>query len=148
MPTKKKTSTEEAAAMIGKTRPMFVPVTLGTKRRLKPISAERERVKMYAARGELFKRVLLDKRCTPELRETGRCLMIGACLYLAQALDSHQVETQMFVDIWPYANVVEPKKFQIFFDMFMQDLANHAPEIYLEYFPREKQTASKRKSKR
>lgn len=148
MPTKKKTSTEEAAAMLGNRRPLFVPFTPDTKRRLKPISATREQVQMYAARAELMKRVLHDDRCTPHLRELGRCLTVGACLYLAKALDSHQVDAQLLFDIWPWANAVEPKKFQVFLDMFMQDLAEHAPEIHLEYFPQEKQTTGKRKSKR
>ncbi len=123
---------------LDQTAVLYVPFTPEPKRKLRYFSQEttQKETGVFVAEAEVLARILEHKDCPPDIRNTIRALMIGACVYTAKALDTHHVDPQMPRDLWPYARAVEGKKLRDMFESLLDDLQQAAPEIYDSFFPK------------
>lgn len=110
---------------------LHVPFTLEPKRKMRVITGTKDEIRIAVAEAEFFARALESKKATPDIRNTVRAATAGACLYVAKALDTHQVDAQLVRDIYPYARVLAPQLGKIF-ESFVAEMQTNAPRLYKE----------------
>lgn len=142
--------TKLSNALLNKTQFLHVPFTPNPKRKLRFLSQDssEQEAGVAVAEAEILARILEDKHCPPEIQNSIRALMVGACLWTAKALDTHHVEPELVRDIYPYGRAIMGKQLRELFESLLVDLKRTAPGIFDSFFdPQQKKKPAKGKKK-
>jgi hypothetical protein len=114
-------------------RTLRVPFTPEPKK-LRTIKGTSKAVDVAVGEGELLARILEHKDVTPEIANSIRAITVGACLYVAKELDTHELAPQLTRDIYPWGKLAHPGMRDLFMSL-LADVKRDMPRLYKTVFP-------------
>jgi hypothetical protein len=126
---------------------LYIPFTPEPKKRLRPIKASTKAIDLAVGEGELLARILEHKDVTPEIANCIRVLAVGACLYTAKNLDTHELSPELIRDIYPWGKLAH-RKMRDQFMLVMADVKRDMPRMYETTFPNISKGGAKLKAKK
>jgi hypothetical protein len=115
-------------------RTLHVPFTPAPKRKLRIIKGTPKAIEVAAGEGELLARILEHKDVTPEIANSIRGITVGACLYVAKELDTHELAPELVRDIYPWGKLAFPGIGDLFLSLLV-DVKHDMPRMYKTIFP-------------
>jgi hypothetical protein len=123
---------------------LYIPFTPEQKKRLRPFNATDKAVRHAVGQGELLARILEHEDVTAEIANCIRVIAVGACLYVAKHLDTHELDPQLIREIYPWAKLAHPKIHDLLM-LIMVDVKRDMPRMYETIFPNHSNKGDKAK---